>query len=384
MGNCMRTPEKLTAEIVPHDGATKYPAVRLHGSPESVLSAYIRFMLLHEAAPCDSIPTSGLTPAPVNKPAPARVRESQPLLQFRHARFQSGIGMRTEEEGVTSEIVMRESTTAARGGGLGQKTPVSGSQDALVKFIDARFPNLPPAAASTMAAASSAEGSEEAAAATSLVARVIRLQHKSMTWHVERMVRWGEDLATRGGRKGVDPKMGNWRMEMTKFGRSYSQLWEVMMEHAQMEERVLFPIFDRADRGLSKAAKEEHARDLPLMNGIKEIIKSVEVLDSGSLNYKETLHNLSDRLKSLQGQCKQHFMDEEVELLPLMEAVELSEEQDNRALEQCFDVMQGTHSRLLKFLIEGLSSNDAMKYLDLISKYRDKERMESMLRMIIQ
>lgn len=52
--------------------------------------------------------------------------------------------------------------------------------------------------------------------------------------------------------------------------------------------------------GLSKAAKEEHARDLPIMNGIKEIIKSVEVLDSRSLNYKETLYNLSNRLKSLQ------------------------------------------------------------------------------------
>jgi hypothetical protein len=66
---------------------------------------------------------------------------------------------------------------------------------------------------------------------------------------VERLVRWAEDLATRGGKKAVDPKMGSWKMEVRKFGRSYSQLLDVMMEHAQMEERVLFPIFDRADRG---------------------------------------------------------------------------------------------------------------------------------------
>lgn len=52
--------------------------------------------------------------------------------------------------------------------------------------------------------------------------------------------------------------------------------------------------------GLAKAAKEEHARDLPLMNGIKEVIKSVGVLDSGSPDYTEALYSLSTRLKSLQ------------------------------------------------------------------------------------
>ncbi|KAJ1435938.1 hemeerythrin-like [Sesbania bispinosa] len=264
---------------------------------------------------------------------------------------------------------------------------VSDSRDALLRFIDARFPGLSspvaetPAPATETATASSGGREEET---TSLVVRVTRLQHKSMTWHVERIVRWAEDLATRGGRKAIDPKVGSWRMEVKKFGRSYSQLLEVMLEHAQMEETVLFPIFDSADRGLSKAAKEEHARDLPIMNGIKEIIKSVEVLDSGSPNYRETLYNLSTRLKSLQEQCKQHFMEEDLELLPLMEAVELSKEEDESALEQCFHVMQGTHNRLLKFLLEGLSPHDGMKYLDLISKCRDKDRKESMLRMIVE
>nr|ACU20125.1 unknown [Glycine max] len=122
-----------------------------------------------------------------------------------------------------------------------------------------------------------------------------------------------------------------------------------MMEHAQMEETILFPLFDKADRGLAKVAKEEHARDLPLMNGIKEVIKSVGVLDSGSPDYHEALCSLPTRLKSLQGQCKQHFAEEEVELLPLMKALELSKEQEVSALEQCFEVMQGTHNRLLKF-----------------------------------
>jgi hypothetical protein len=36
------------------------------------------------------------------------------------------------------------------------------------------------------------------------------------------------------------------------------------------------------------------------MNGIKEVIKSVGVLDSGSPDFREALYDLSTRLKSLQ------------------------------------------------------------------------------------
>lgn len=81
------------------------------------------------------------------------------------------------------------------------------------------------------------------------------LQHKSMVWHVDRMVRWSEDLGSRGGKKkgvvGVDPTVGTPRMEVRKFGRSYSHLLEMMLEHAQMEERILFPILDVDDPGIS-------------------------------------------------------------------------------------------------------------------------------------
>ncbi|RDX90963.1 hypothetical protein CR513_27110, partial [Mucuna pruriens] len=325
MGNCLRRSEKLTAEIVPRDGAKVYPTVRLHGSPKSILAAYIRFALLHKAVSLDFVETER-------------------------------VGGGSEPEGAVTLQVGSE--------------VVSGSRETLLRFIDARFPG--PALGT---------GREET---TSLLASVTRVQHAAMLWHVERMVRWAEDLTTRGGKKAVDPSMGSPMMEIKKFARSYSQLLEVMMEHAQMEETVLFPIFDKADRGVAKAAKEEHARDLPLMNGIKEVIKSVAVLDSGSPDYQEALYSVFTRLKSLQGQCKQHFAEEEVELLPLMEALELSKEQEVSALEQCFEVMQGTHGRLLKFLLEGLSPQDAMKYLDLISKCRDKEKMESMLQMIVK
>ncbi|KAL2326667.1 hypothetical protein Fmac_025725 [Flemingia macrophylla] len=341
MGNCLRSSDNLTAEILPHAASTVYPTVRLRGSPNSIVAAYTHFANLRDAV--------SSSPAPVAQPPPPPPRSAAPVV-FR----------------VGPEVA-------------------SGSRDALVRFIDLKFPDLAEEdeAAAAESGGCGGGGGRREEETGSVVARVTRLQHRSMTWHLERLVKWVEDLATRGGARAVDPKVGTWKMEVAKFGRSYSRLLEVMLEHAQMEERVLFPIFDRADRGLCKAAKEEHARDLPIMNGIKEIIKSVEVLDSRSPNYRDTLFNLSTRLKSLQGQCKQHFMEEDSELLPMMEAVELSKEQEESALEQCFVVMQGTHGRLLKFLLEGLPPHDAMKYLDLISMCRDKERMESMLRMVV-
>lgn len=160
------------------------------------------------------------------------------------------------------------------------------------------------------------------------------------------------------------------------------------------------------------------------MNGIKEDIKAIGVLDCGSPAYQEALRNLSVRLKSLQvtadwwtrckivtkklrsvlicrlylvsygfaymamcikdsvfnqlwfgregsniiclqKHCKEHFEEEERDLLPLVEATELSTEQQKRTLAQCVSVMQGTHSRLFNFFLEGLTPEEAMQYLDL-------------------
>ncbi|CAI8605168.1 unnamed protein product [Vicia faba] len=332
MGNCCVKSEKLTAEIVPRDGAKVYPTVRLYGSPKSILAAYIRFALLHKSVSLDFVPS-----------------DEAPASGARRADTDGDVTLQ-----VGSEVV-------------------TGSRETLLRFIDARFPSP------VVGGGGGAEEEKEAVMVT-----VIRLQHKSMLWHVERVLRWAEDLVTRGGKKAVDPSVGTPRMEIRKFATSYSALLEVMMEHARMEETVLFPFFDIADRGLTRAAKEEHARDLPLMNGIKEIIKSVGVLDSGSPDSREALYNLSARLKLLQGQTKQHFKEEEVEILPLMEALELSKEQEENALDQCFDVMLETHGRLLKYFLEGLQPRDAMKYLDLISMCRNKEKMESMLMMILK
>ncbi|KAG4390040.1 hypothetical protein GLYMA_06G207650v4 [Glycine max] len=43
------------------------------------------------------------------------------------------------------------------------------------------------------------------------------------------------------------------------------------------------------------------------MNGIKEVIKSVGVLDSSNLDYHEALYNLSSQVKSLQDKHNPHL-----------------------------------------------------------------------------
>lgn len=46
-------------------------------------------------------------------------------------------------------------------------------------------------------------------------------------------------------------------------------------------------------------AQEEHARDLPNMNGIKEDIKSIGVIDLGTDAHLEAMTNISSRLITL-------------------------------------------------------------------------------------
>ncbi|XP_008231863.1 PREDICTED: uncharacterized protein LOC103331030 [Prunus mume] len=342
MGICFGKRKKLTAEIVPQNQPTT--TIRLYGSPRS--TAYIRVALKYKAAAvslrCVVVDACGGDDHDAN-----------------------------ENLAVAVEVAGSSSPQTER---------VSGPPSNLLQFIDTRFPHPP-----LLLQIRSAE-------TTSLVAAVVKLtelQHRSVAWHLERLVRWATDLVTRqnkrGGRGGeIDPTVGTARMEVRKLGRSYTQLLELMLEHAQMEERLLFPIFNFADPIICKAANEEHARDLPIMNGIKEDIKSIEVIDNGSPAYQEALSNFSKRLKSLQERYRQHFLEEEREVLPYMEAAELNKEQQQRLLDQCVDVMQESHSHnLFIFLLQGLLPHEAMHYLDLISMCSNKERTASMLQMII-
>lgn len=76
-------------------------------------------------------------------------------------------------------------------------------------------------------------------------------------------------------------------------------------------------------------------------------------------------------------------MEEDKNLLPWLEAVELNKEQQEKMLDQLLDVMKQTHSHLLNFFLEGLLPLEAMQYLDLITSNSDKIRtsLRSMLQM---
>lgn len=211
MGNCFTGPNKSTAEISPCDcikavgsasvsanpaaaapvtAAVATTTVRLYGSPISMLTSYIRFALLYKAVPLRFVPSE--------------TTSETPTLQ------------------------------------IGSET-VSGTREKLLRFVDEKFPEPP-----LRMVKYNLEGFDET---TPLIVRVTWLQHRSLIWHLHKMVRWAEDLSTRGGRKSVDPSVGTPTMELKKFGKSYSHLLDLMLEHAQMEERVLFPVLEMADRG---------------------------------------------------------------------------------------------------------------------------------------
>ena len=115
---------------------------------------------------------------------------------------------------------------------------ISGTRETLIQYMDLKFPD-PPLMRRCIWSNKT----------TPLVVAAAAVQHRSVTGHLERMGRWAEDLSARGGLGREDPAMGSPRMEVRKFGRSYSQLLELMLEHAQMEEKVVFPILEMADRG---------------------------------------------------------------------------------------------------------------------------------------
>lgn len=301
------------------------PVVRLYGSPSSPATSYIRFAILYKPVTLLFVPSE------------------------------------TPDFGFETPVIQYGSDV------------ISGSSVTILRYLDAKFPK--PLLLSNW----NTSNEKMPVVVTATV-----LQHKSLTWHLERMVTWGEDLATRGGKSRGDPVMGSARMEVKKYGRSYSQLLELLLEHAQMEERVVFPVLEREDRGLSKSVNEEHARDLPLMNGIKEDIKTIIVLDSGSTSSQDALYSLSARIKLLLENCKQHFEEEERGILPLMEAAELTQGQQEKLLEQSLDVMPSTHSHLLKFFMEGLLPQEAMLYLDLITKCTDKDRADSIYSFLVE
>ncbi|KAL9225033.1 hypothetical protein vseg_001005 [Gypsophila vaccaria] len=243
---------------------------------------------------------------------------------------------------------------------------VSGTADAILRYADAMLP-LPPLMTRRETGAV-------------VMRRVVELQHGSVRRQVERVGSLTAEIVTLGGMEGVD---GTTRMEVRKLEKTYGMLVEVLQEHARMEECLLFPILDAHHPEVCRCVNEEHARDLPIMNGIKEDIKSIGVMNTDSPTHREALYSLSARLKTLQDNCRDHFIEEERNLFPILEAAELTKEQQKKIVEQCIDVMQGTHSPLFRFFMEGLLPHEAIEYLDLIMACVNEEKAYSMLHLLV-
>lgn len=113
---------------------------------------------------------------------------------------------------------------------------VSGPHEMILQYVDGKYPDPP---------LLDSEGPVLPA-----VEKAAALQHRSMCRQLERMVKWAEELATVGSdAKRPTAARSTPRMELRKFGRCYTQLHKLMMEHAQAEERLIFPVIDMADRG---------------------------------------------------------------------------------------------------------------------------------------
>ncbi|XP_042012855.1 uncharacterized protein LOC121761274 [Salvia splendens] len=336
MGNCLGTRKKSPAEIAPSELIKPAPVIspkpelikpapliKLYGHPDSFATSHIRLALSYKPVRLQFVPSDA---------------QQNPTIMYK------------------SDVV-------------------TGSVEEILRYLDAKFPDSPVAVTSNVWGWCGAK--------TPAVVWVVMLQHRSMSWHLERMVKWAGDMGARGGNASGDPSMGSPRMEVKKFAKSYSHLHQLLLEHAQMEEIVMFQILESADRGLCKSANEDHARDLPVMNGVKEEIKIVGVMNVGSPDYQEALTRLLSRLNKLKENCKQHFEEEERELLPLMEATELNKLQQEKVLQQSLDAMRETHSHLFRFFMEGLCPQDGMHYFGLIKRYCDNARVSLMLHMMV-
>ncbi|XP_052150476.1 uncharacterized protein LOC127768859 [Oryza glaberrima] len=266
-----------------------------------------------------------------------------------------------------------------------------GTADELLRHVDARFEGKPLVTPPERPARVSA-----AAAAAEEVAELVRLQHRSAERHLEGVAAKVAEMVKKGAKKaGKGAKVVVVEgAEVRRLGKWYGDAMEVMLEHARMEETVLFPDIQRASfPGVLDKANEQHGRHLPMMNGIKEDIKTLLTLELGSSLFQEVLVNLSVRLKALQDHTKEHFKEEERELLPRLEGVRrmqreegnVSDKSNTAWASEAMGTMEMTHSKLFPFFMTGLLPQEAMQYLDLVCRCTKNTRhLVSMLRSLAE
>nr|GMC94053.1 uncharacterized protein LOC109148057 [Ipomoea batatas] len=306
MGNCLETSRKSTAEIAPADVMKKnQPTVKLYGAPFGIETYYIRFALLYKPVSLKFLPSD---------------RHDAPVIEYK-------------------------------------SDSVSGSPEVMVQFLDAKFPE--PQLLKGSVGGWYGE-------TTPLLVWVVTLQHRSILWHLDRMVRWAEDLSARGGKTRGDPAMGSPRMEIRKFGKSYSQLLELLQEHAQMEERVVFPILEKADRVLIIRWRINRVCEvIDVRLGLKPLFLLSWLMKDRDPVYQEALFNLSNSAQKLYRSIQSSTLKRKRgSYCPYWRAAELSKtaasQRDGAVLGlQCTE----RTPIFFRFFMEGLLPQDAMQYM---------------------
>jgi hypothetical protein len=114
---------------------------------------------------------------------------------------------------------------------------LTGSIEELLRQVDDRFEGKPRVAPPERPRPTSTSAAEE-------VAELVRLQHRSAERHLEGVAAKVAEMATKG------KKMGKGRnfvegAEVRRLGKWYGDAMEVMLEHARMEEILIFPDLQR-------------------------------------------------------------------------------------------------------------------------------------------
>ncbi|GBG80795.1 hypothetical protein CBR_g31351 [Chara braunii] len=166
-----------------------------------------------------------------------------------------------------------------------------------------------------------------------------------------------EDKRQRAQRLRLDKEV-----KLKELWKRYGMLWQLMQEHAEMEERILFPALERYQPGISQSAVDDHARDFPLMNGVKEEIKMAMAINTDSEDSKEALTLLRARLRKLQKLKAVHFEEEEMLVFPLLSCMKFEPGLQESLVAKFVEVMDASSSTLLPFLLSALSSQDMDQY----------------------
>jgi hypothetical protein len=119
---------------------------------------------------------------------------------------------------------------------------VCGTADELLRQVDARFEGKPRVAPPERPLTGSPSA---AAAAAAEVAELVRLQHRSAERHLEGVAAKVVEMIKKGKKSGKGRSVVE-GAEVRSLGKWYGDAMEVMLEHARMEETLIFPDIQRA------------------------------------------------------------------------------------------------------------------------------------------